>query len=307
MKWRPFTRGYGDLLPGAKGVLRTTRKMGKDRRFGPAPQRTLIEGLLSLAVLVALQTAIEAKPLDCLVVPQRTADVAFGTSGIVEEILVDRGDRVKKGELLGRLDASIEEANLAIARERLSEVAALQSARAQLRTTKIKFQRNEALRDKDIVTAAKFEEAELENEIARMRVVEQEEAQQLKQLEVRRADAALALRSILSPFKGVVVERHVAPGEYVENRRVITVAQIDPVYADVIVPAGMFSQFEKGQKIKVILSQPNAIEVVGEVSVVDPYVEAASETFRVRIAIANQDYSIVPGFRCLAQVAAENQ
>jgi RND family efflux transporter MFP subunit len=281
--------------------------MGMDPRFGRTSQRRVIEGLLSLAVLVAPQNAIEAKPLDCLVVPQRTADVAFGTSGIVEEIQVDRGDRVKKGELLGRLDASIEAANLAIARERLSEVAALQSARVQLRATKIKFQRNEALRDKDIVTAAKFEEAELENEIARMRVVEQEEAQQLKQLEVRRADAALALRSILSPFEGVVVERHVAPGEYVENRRAITVAQIDPVYADVIAPAAMFAQFTKGQKIKVALSQPNAIDVVGEVSVIDPYVDGASETFRVRIAIANRDYSVVPGFRCIAQVATENQ
>ena len=267
----------------------------------------VIEGVLRLALLVALQNGIEAKSLDCLVVPQRTADVAFGTSGIVEEILVDRGDRVKKGELLGRLDVWIKSANLAIAFEQLSEVAALQSARAQLRATKIKFQRNEALRDKDIVTAAKLEEAELENEIARMRVVEQEEAQQLKQLEVRRAEAALALRSIPSPFKGVVVERHVAPGEYVENRRAITVArdQEDPVYADVIAPAAMFTQFTKGQKIKVNLSQPNAIEVVGEVSVID--VDGASETFRVRIAIANPEYSIVPGFRCLAQVATENQ
>jgi RND family efflux transporter MFP subunit len=277
------------------------------RRLGRVPQRRVIEGLLSVAVLVVLQGAIEAMPLDCLVVPQRTADVAFGTSGVVEEILVDRGDRVKKGDLLGRLDASIEAANLAIARERLSEVATLQSARAQLRTTKIKFQRNEALRDKEIVAAAKFEEAELENEIARIRVVEQEEAQQLKQLEVRRADAALALRSMRSPFEGVVVERHVAPGEYVENRRAITVAQIDPVYADVIAPAAMFSRFKKGQKIKVTLSQPNAIEVVGEVSVIDPYVDGASETFRVRIAIANPNYSVVPGFRCVAQVATESQ
>lgn len=282
------------------------RRLGKDARLGQTLQRRVIEALLSVAALFVWQSTIKAAPLDCLVVPQRTADVAFGTSGVVEDILVDRGDRVKKGDLLGRLDASIEAANLAIARERLSEVATLQSARAQLRTTKIKFQRNEALRDKEIVAAAKFEEAELENEIARIRVVEQEEAQQLKQLEVRRADAALALRSMRSPFEGVVVERHVAPGEYLENRRAITVAQIDPVYADVIAPAAMFARFTKGQKVKVTLSQPNAIEVVGEVSVIDPYVDGASETFRVRIAIANPDYSVVPGFRCQAQVATDN-
>jgi len=68
----------------------------------------------------------------------------------------------------------------------------------------------------------------------------------------------------------------------------------------------MFARFTKGQKVKVTLSQPNPIEVVGEVSVIDPYVDGASETFRVRIAIANPDYSVVPGFRCLAQVATDN-
>lgn len=270
-------------------------------------RKVLIEGFLVMAALVALHDDVKALPLDCLVVPQRTADVAFGTSGIVEEILVDRGDRVEKGQLLGRLDASIEAANLAIARERLSEVAALRSARAQLQTTKSKYQRNEALRDKEIVTAAKFEEAELENEMARMKVVEQEEAQRLKELEVHRAEAALALRSILSPFEGVVVERHVAPGEYLENRRAITVAQIDPVYADVIAPAAMFAHFTKGQQIKVTLSQPNAVDVIGEVAVIDPYIDGASGTFRVRIAIANPDHSVVPGFRCRAQVATEGQ
>ena len=73
------------------------RRLGKDARLGQTLERRVIEALLSVAALVVWQSTIKAAQLDCLVVPQRTADVAFATSGVVEEILVDRGDRVKKG------------------------------------------------------------------------------------------------------------------------------------------------------------------------------------------------------------------
>jgi RND family efflux transporter MFP subunit len=246
-----------------------------------------------------------AATLDCLVVPYRIAEVAFGSGGVVAEILVDRGDKVKKGELLGRLDSSVEDANLAIARARLADASALQSTRAQLRNAESKRRRNEALRDKDIVAASKFEDAALETELAQTRVLEQEEAQRLKQLEIGRAEAVLALRSIASPLDGVVVERHVSPGELVENRRAVTIAQIDPVFADVIAPSALFAGLRKGQNIKVVLSQPDSFVVEGGIAVVDPYVDGASGTFRARIALANPDGRIVPGFRCRALVDGE--
>ena len=241
---------------------------------------------LSLTITACLTNcAVSAEPLDCLIVPRQIADLAFGTNGVVERLLVDRGDRVKKGDVNGHLNAAVEEANLAIAKARLGEVSAVKTAQAQLTAAKSKFQRNESLRDKRVVAASKFEEAEVEHESARMKVVEQEEALRLKHLDVQRAEATLRLRRIASPFDGVVVDRHVAPGEYVENKKALTIAQIDPVYADVIAPAAMFSAARKGQKIRIQLQHPVALEVLGEAAVIDPYVDGASGTFRIRVAI----------------------
>jgi RND family efflux transporter MFP subunit len=180
-------------------------------------------------------------------------------------------------------------------------VAAIEAARAQLIAAQSKLQRSKTLESRQILPTSKLEEAEVEFESARMKVVEQEELQRLKVLDVQRVEAALSLRRIVSPFDGVVVERHVAPGEYVENRRALTIAQIDPVYADVIVPSRMFSNVARGQKTKIILQQPAERIVSGETDVIDPYVDAASGTFRVRVAIANKDRLIVPGFRCRAE------
>jgi len=256
-----------------------------------------------LLLLFSASFPAVAEVLDCLVVPRQTADLAFGTSGVVERLLVDRGDHVRKGDELAFLDSSVEAASLAIAEARLAEVASIELARAQMAAAQSKLRRSQALESKQIMSTSKFEETEVEHESARLKVIEQEEMQRLKVLDVQRVKAALGLRRIVSPFDGFVVERHVAPGEYVENRKVLTVAQIDPVYADVIAPASLFSDVKKGQKVRVTLQQPANRVVVAETAVVDPYVDAASGTFRARLAIANPDHAIVPGFRCRAEVS----
>jgi RND family efflux transporter MFP subunit len=254
----------------------------------------------ALAAMLMSSSAF-GEPLDCLVAPRQVADLAFGINGVVANLMVDRGDSVSKGDVLGNLDTAVESANLAIAKTRVTEVAAIETARAQLIAAQSKLQRSQTLESKRIMPTSKLEEAQVEFESARMKVVEQEELQRLKVLDVQRVEAALSLRRIVSPFDGVVVERHVAPGEYVENRRALTIAQIDPVYADVIAPSRMFSDVKRGQKTKIILQQPAERIVSGETDVIDPYVDAASGTFRVRVAIANKDRSIVPGFRCHAE------
>ena len=188
----------------------------------------LVTALFALSISPAAFT----QPIDCVVVPRQVADLAFGTGGVVERLLVDRGDPVRKGDVLGHLGSAVEDANLAIAKARLTEIAALKTAQAQWVAAQSKLRRSQALEGKRIMATSKLEEAETEHESARLKLVEQEELLRLKALDVQRMEAALALRTIVSPFDGFVVDRHVAAGEYVENKRALTVAQIDPVYAE---------------------------------------------------------------------------
>ena len=74
-----------------------------------------------------------------------------------------------------------------------------------------------------------------------------------------------------------------------------------------IAPSTLFAEVRKGQKVKVLLQQPAELTVIAETAVIDPFVDAASGTFRVRLAMANPDYIIVPGFRCRADFSKPSQ
>ena len=75
-------------------------------------------GILFICFLfAALPTALRAAEmngsgLDCIIEPSSTVKLGSGVPGIIEEIAVDRGDMVKKGQVLVRLDSKVERASM---------------------------------------------------------------------------------------------------------------------------------------------------------------------------------------------------
>ncbi|NGP18562.1 biotin/lipoyl-binding protein [Devosia chinhatensis] len=53
--------------------------------------------------------------LDCVTEPAQRVEIGSTVTGLLSEALVGRGDKVAKGEVLARLDATIEQANVAVA------------------------------------------------------------------------------------------------------------------------------------------------------------------------------------------------
>ncbi len=255
-----------------------------------------------LSIVLLLTTPCAAQPVDCLVAPHRVADLAFGTAGVVRFVGVERGDHVKKGQLLASLDTSIEESSLAIARSEFEATAAIASAQAQLDLATKRLERTRVLLERENVATSRFEEVQNDFDTARLKLAELQETRRLRELDVARATAVLTGRQILSPFDAVVVERHVAPGESVDSKRALTISEIDPLFIDLIAPAAAFDAVKLGQPIDVTLSHPAGRKVVAMASVIDPYVDASSETFRIRASLPNPDFSIVPGFRCRADL-----
>lgn len=257
---------------------------------------------LSAMTLLVCVSLARADSVDCLVSPHRVSELAFGSAGVVSEINVERGDIVHKGQRLASLDISIEQSNLDMAEAQLEASAAIDSAKAQLDVASKRLARNRQLFDRGNLAAGAFEEIEGDEEVARLRLAELSEARRLHGLDVARARAVMALRTIVSPFDGVVVERHVSPGEYVDNKRVLTISEIDPLFVDLIVPAAAFATIRPGQMIEVTLDFPAGRKVQARASVIDPFVDASSGTFRVRATLPNPDRSIVAGFRCSAEI-----
>jgi RND family efflux transporter MFP subunit len=262
----------------------------------------LVRVFLAVLVMVAGTSSSRSETVDCLVSPHRVSELAFGFPGLVEAINVERGDPVRKGQLLASLDTSIERSNIAIAEAQLAATAEIDSAKAQLGVAEKRLQRNKLLFDRGTLSTGQFEEIEGDEEVARLKLAELSEARRLRTLDVARARAIMALRTIVSPFDGGVVERHVQPGEYVDTKRVVTIAEIDPLFVDMIVPAAAFDLVRPGQVISVTLDHPPGLTVKATASVIDPFVDASSGTFRVRATLPNADRSIVAGSRCQADI-----
>ena len=120
----------------------------------------------------------------------------------------------------------------------------------------------------------------------------------LDHLELERAQATLALRTVRSPVSGVVVERLKSPGEFVEDKPILRIAQLDPLRVEVIVPVGKFGTISTGMRAEVTPELARKRKYIAEVSIVDKVVDAASGTFGVRLELPNPGNFIPGGLRC---------
>ena len=57
-----------------------------------------------------------ARTLDCVIEPRALINVGSNVDGIIQEVAVDRGDRVKRGQVMARLETGLERTEVEIAR-----------------------------------------------------------------------------------------------------------------------------------------------------------------------------------------------
>jgi membrane fusion protein (multidrug efflux system) len=227
----------------------------------------LLSGLLGLL----LMGAGPADQFRGMLEPSDIVDLSSQTPGIIEEVLVERGDSVKKGQVLVRLKDAVEKATVDL-------------AVARLEFGKRKVQRNEELFQKQLISI--HEKDEMETEV------------KLAELQVREATERLKLRTITSPIDGVVVKKQLSPGEYVGEGSIMTIARIDPIYAEVVVPVALFGKIRGGMQAEVRPEAPVNGVYRGRVVVVDDIIDAASGTFGVRVELPNPNHQINAGLNC---------
>ena len=106
------------------------------------------------------------------------------------------------------------------------------------------------------------------------------------------------MKAIVAPFSGVVVERLQSPGEFVENKPILRIAQLDPLRVEVILPVAMFGSITTGMRAEVVPELSKRRKYIGHVTIVDRVVDAASGTFGVRLELPNPGNHIPGGLRC---------
>lgn len=228
------------------------------------------------AVFISIYLASNASAqqkytLDGLVEPSQTVNIASPVEGILAEVLVDRGDMVRKDQVIARLDSRMENA-------------ALELAKARVEFSRRKVQRNEDLYKKELLSIHDKDEMETE-----LKVLE---------LQQHQAEEDVEIRTIRSSIDGVVVERYLSPGEHVSDDPIVEIACVDPLYVEVVVPAERFGTITQGTKAEVVLESPKQARYSAWIIVVDRVIDAASGTFGVRLLLENPNYAVPSGLKC---------
>jgi len=179
--------------------------------------------------------------------------VAARVRGAVTEIKADVGKRVKKGDVVAKLDVS----RLAVAKSlrvaRLKEsVGALHAARAQLSLTQ-----EELRRTKQLKGSAAFSKARLidkQNEFAKFEseVSEKEAGVASAEANLRMAEIDLAYAAIRAPYGGVIAERHVSLGNFVNvGDRIVTMVNDLSLEVEADIPESRLAGITPGRNVQI--------------------------------------------------------
>jgi RND family efflux transporter MFP subunit len=173
-------------------------------------------------------------------------------------------------------------------------------ARADLNLKKM--ERAQELHRQQFVSDNARDEAVAEYRLASEDLRRTKENQRLAQAEAVRANAALELRTIRSPFNGVVVEVMLKPGELAATATVknpvMKLAEVDPLHVEVVLPSTLFGSIRLGQRATVLPEAPLHGSFPSTVTVVDRVIDAASGTFGLRLELPNRQGKLPAGMRC---------
>lgn len=269
-------------------------------RFAKLPRLTHAT-VLGCVAMAGNALAVNVPELDCVIEPHMVIDLSSRTDGIVESIEVDRGDLVEEGQVVVRLESGVEQAAVEYARVAANADSDLEASKISMNFAQRRRGRLESLYKEQVLSSDQMDEMETEAVLTKLERDQAKERKRLARLELRQALEVLERHTIPSPITGVVVQRFLAPGESVEEKPIIRLAQINPLRVEVIVPVSYFGSIQPGQSAVIMPERPMQGEYPAQVTVVDRVADAASGTYRVRLSLPNPDYKLPSGLKCMVR------
>ncbi len=211
------------------------------------------------------------------VVAVRGVTVSADLPGVVEEIAFESGRTVKAGEILARLDARQERAQLA-------------AAEAQLQLAQLNFERTHGLALEGIISQAEYDRAAAEHTQAEARVGE--------------IKATIERKQIRAPFDGILGIRQANLGQYLNaGDPVVSLQALHPIHVHFAVPQQEVGHLRPGHEVKVTLDGLAEAGLDGRVTAIDSVVDEATRNVRVEATLPNPDGRLRPGMFVQAHVS----
>jgi membrane fusion protein, multidrug efflux system len=205
------------------------------------------------------------------------AVVSTELAGVVSEIGFENGAEAKKGEVLMKLDASQEEAQL-------------RSAEADAQLAKTDLERARDLAMKKVVSGAEFDSAQ--SKFTRLNAV------------VDQMRSNIAKKSIIAPFDGQLGIRQVNVGQMINaGQQVVALTALNPVYVDFALPEQYLSKLSKGLAVTVRADASPGRKFEGKLTAINSMVDPVTRNVQLQATLENPDHALHPGMFAKVEVA----
>ncbi|HEX7517241.1 MAG TPA: efflux RND transporter periplasmic adaptor subunit [Chthoniobacterales bacterium] len=201
--------------------------------------------------------------------PVQGATVATELGGIVSEVAFENGAPAKKGDLLIKLDASSEEAQL-------------RAADADAELAKADVERSRDLAARKVVSKAELDAAEAKA------------AQKVAQADNMRA--MIRKKEVRAPFDGQLGIRQVNIGQMINaGQQVVQLQDLDSVYVDFALPQQRLSQLKTGLDVHVTTDAISDRQFNGKLTAINPAVDIVTRNVALQAMLENHDHALRPG------------
>jgi membrane fusion protein (multidrug efflux system) len=202
--------------------------------------------------------------------------VSADLPGIVEKISFESGRMVRAGQVLVKLDASQEEAQLA-------------AAQSQNNLARLNLDRMRGLRESGVISQSDYDRSTAEAQQGEARVGE-----------IR---ATIQRKTIRAPFSGLLGIRQVNLGQYLNGGApIVPLQSLRPVYVNFALPQREMSRLRPGTAVQLKPEGGSEVLGAGRITAVDSVVDPATRNVQIQATFDNADGRLRPGMFVEAQV-----
>lgn len=237
------------------------------------------------------------------VVAQRRAAVASKITAQLLEIHVEEGSRVKKGDVIARLEGADAAAARDQARANLHVARyTLEQARAELEDARASYEREKGLLGREYTTKAAFDSAEARFRKAAAGVAGAESAVKAAGAALEAAEVNLEYTLVRAPFDAVVLTKNADVGDIVTplgaaanaKAAVVTIADMQSLQVEADVSESNLEQVKAGQPCEIQLDALPDKRFRGVVHMVIPTADRTKATVMVKVRFVEMDPRVLP-------------
>jgi RND family efflux transporter MFP subunit len=254
-------------------------------------------------------------------------DVAAETAARAVRVNVERGQVVEAGAVLAQLDQqdalnqlheaeAVEAqttAKLGLAPDQpfdAMQTPEVRQARVTAERMEIEHQRYERLIGQGLVSHSEYDLKRNDHLAQKEQLAAKiNEARQIYQtLQAQRARVAMARKTladttIRAPYAGLIVEKHINVGQYVQKgARVATLVRVDPLRVELAVPEAAVASVKRGQKVAFWVQTYPGRAFEGSIAYVGPALKADARTLVVEALVPNGAGALQPGLFATARI-----